>query len=413
MSTYASDIDNDVSTLTYSEDSAYANVNGAEITFNYPEGITNETVIITVTDPGALSYSLPVPVTITPVNDPPDLLGFTDTLTCHATVGRNYVLDSYDEETPGEISIYHDSDYGTLNGDTITFLYPKGIGAETVTIWVEDGEIYGSQNNVTYTLSVTVIDHPEVVSNIPTGSGISLTTTITATFDVAMNLTNTESSFTLNTPTKADINGTFSWNSGGTIMTFTPETYLAEGLYDVTIGTGATDEDGIHILEAFTWNFTADGNADGDGDGMPDQWEIDGGLNPVADDSVSDTDGDGQPNLWEYQSGLNPAVNDANGDADGDGASNLDEYLAGTDPNDPTDKPFEFPWLILLIVIIIVVILVAVLLMRKGKGEPRHEEPEDYAEYQPSPEQDMPMEQPPQEPELIEPPPPEPELTEP
>lgn len=375
VSSYASDIDNALGELTFSEDSAYATVDGMDITFNYPEGITFESVTITVSDPEGLTDSFAVNVTVTPVNDPPILSPFADSFVCDATVAANYVVSPEDEETPGNIEIYTNSAYGTVLGNTITFLYPKGIGTEAVTIYVVDGEIYGTQNNVTYALDVTIIDHPEVADYGPSGGGVSLTASVVVTFDVAMNATATESSFTLSTATRAEIDGNFSWSADGTTMTFVPDEYLAAGDYDVGVGTGATDSSGIAMLESFEWNFTADGSADADGDGMADQWEIDGGLDPLADDSASDSDGDGIPNLWEYQNGLDPALNDADLDSDGDGASNIDEYEAGTDPNDPDDKPSSFPWLMIIIVVIVIAIIAAALiLLRRGK-KPEFENP--------------------------------------
>ena len=48
-----------------------------------------------------------------------------------------------------------------------------------------------------------------------------------------------------------------------------------------------------------------------------------------------DWDGDGMPDDWEIQHGLNPWVNDADLDYDGDGLTNIEEYERGTDPFNP------------------------------------------------------------------------------
>ena len=50
--------------------------------------------------------------------------------------------------------------------------------------------------------------------------------------------------------------------------------------------------------------------------------------------SSLDADNDGMPDDWELENGLNPEVNDAYDDEDEDGLFNIEEFIAGTNPQD-------------------------------------------------------------------------------
>jgi hypothetical protein len=383
MTPYASDIDNDVSTLTYTTDSTFASVNGSLITFNYPEGITSQSVNITVHDAPGLTASAIVAVTIIPVNDAPHLANFDSLLTCDATIPKSITVNPTDEETPSaSLTISVSSSYANVTNHTITFLYPKGIGSESVTVTVHDEQIYGNANSTSYILSVTILDHPDVVSHNPTGDAVAVDTYIVVEFDMAMNTTETEASFSLRLGATV-INGTFAWTNNNTRLTFMPEDHLTNGLYDVRLGTGASSAAGITMLAPFAWNFTAVlGDFDGDDDQIPDQYELDNGLDPNTNDAAADTDNDGMPNLYEYQNNLDAGTNDAALDADGDGYTNLEEYDAGTNPQDPADKPFSFMLILIIIIIVVIVALLALVLLMKRKPKPS----EGVQEYYPQPE---------------------------
>ena len=88
--------------------------------------------------------------------------------------------------------------------------------------------------------------------------------------------------------------------------------------------------------------------ADTDGDGVADDQD----AFPNDPDEQTDTDGDGignnadtdddndaMPDEWETDHGLNPLADDASEDKDSDSFSNLQEYEAQTDPGDSSSKP--------------------------------------------------------------------------
>jgi hypothetical protein len=92
------------------------------------------------------------------------------------------------------------------------------------------------------------------------------------------------------------MNGVFTLDGtidiGNGIVVFTQDC----GQTNQTGGSGDHDGDG-----------TVNGDdLDDENDGMPDQWEIDYGLNFLSDDAAEDADDDGFTNLQEYAAGTNP-----------------------------------------------------------------------------------------------------------
>jgi len=120
----------------------------------------------------------------------------------------------------------------------------------------------------------------------------------------------------------------------------------------------STDQDSDNLTDAYEMIIGTDWESpDSDSDILPDNWELDYGLNPLnSSDALDDEDGDTLTNLeefiygsnpllidsdqdeipdkWEIDNGFDPSVNDASEDPDNDQFTNLDEYLAGTDPNE-------------------------------------------------------------------------------
>jgi hypothetical protein len=82
-------------------------------------------------------------------------------------------------------------------------------------------------------------------------------------------------------------------------------------------------------------------DTDDDGDTMPDEYELEHGLDPLnSNDATGDADNDGVSNINEFELGTSPSdPSDANSDFDGDGYGNLDELMRGSDPKDPLSVP--------------------------------------------------------------------------
>ncbi len=158
---YIGDIDNDVSALVITENSTHATVNGQIITFNYPNGILGEEVMIIVSD-GSLTDEQAISVAVGAVNDAPTIAGVPD---ISPTEDVDFELDvsPYIGDVDNDVStliITENSSYATVDGQIITFNYPNGILGEEVMITVSDGSLSSDQ---TITVSVIPVNDAPVI----------------------------------------------------------------------------------------------------------------------------------------------------------------------------------------------------------------------------------------------------------
>lgn len=144
------------------------------------------------------------------------------------------------------------------------------------------------------------------------------------------------------------------WNGGGTTCVIDG---LAEGVtyYLVMRAFEGSDQSGDsnEVQYTITGSPTPSPDMDSDGDGWRDaldafpqdatEW-IDTDLDGTGNAADLDDDADGMPDSWEVQYGLNPLADDAQEDLDGDGIANGEEFASNSDPsnvpgNTAPDRP--------------------------------------------------------------------------
>jgi hypothetical protein len=177
VSQYISDIDNELWELTVTTNSSYAIVNGMNITFNYPNGIIEDFVNLTVSDGNKLGWRH-LRVIIAPVNDPPS---FTDIPDLHVVedieFGFNITEYIYDiDNSINELELSADSSYAVVEKTEefgvkfrIIFKYPNGVLVETLKLTITDGALSTSRE---LNVSVEPVNDPPTVGAIPNQSAL-------------------------------------------------------------------------------------------------------------------------------------------------------------------------------------------------------------------------------------------------
>jgi len=131
------------------------------------------------------------------------------------------------------------------------------------------------------------------------------------------------------------------YNSGAKTATFTAPNVGIAG-ETLTFRLTVTDDGDLTDADTCTVGVTKDTVVDSDGDGVPDEQDdfpydadeyVDTDGDGEGNNADSDDDNDGMPDEWELTYGLNPLEDDAGGDPDGDEVSNINEFNLGTAPN--------------------------------------------------------------------------------
>lgn len=130
-------------------------------------------------------------------------------------------------------------------------------------------------------------------------------------------------------------------NSDTDLATFTaPSVDIAGEI--LTFRLTVTDNGGLTDVDTCVVEVTQDVVVDSDGDGVPDNQDafpydpdeyLDTDGDGEGNNADSDDDNDGMPDEWELAYGLNPLIDDAAADPDGDEVSNINEFNLGTAPN--------------------------------------------------------------------------------
>ncbi len=141
---------------------------------------------------------------------------------------------------------------GASGADGVIVINPKTAGGQQAFFQVPDPVAITSGS---YSLSAPSISAASPAKN---ATGISTSSTVTATFSAAMNASTINSgTFTLTGPTGTSVSGTVTYDTSTNTATFAPSFPLSTGTqYTATVNTGAYGLDGVALASNYSWSFT-------------------------------------------------------------------------------------------------------------------------------------------------------------
>lgn len=389
---YITDPDTPLENLTITENSSFGELHGAEIIFNYPNGVTGEHVNVTIADERR-SASRNVFLVVRPVNDAPEIVGAPVLLEAREDEDKVFDLTPFVFDVDNELAdmtAMVNTSFARIDGLNITFNYPNGIRREQVNVSLYDGDSWTHHH---LELKVENVNDPPEWGD---GDKILADHEISG---IAMLPFYLRENITLSIDPCIDIDGdllTYTWDLGdegaeqsGVDLIRVNHSYFVPGDYNVNLT--VSDPDGASIETTLAIVLAVDY----DRDGIDDAWELLYGLDPsTGADAGLDPDGDNYTNYEEFKAGtMDPWVKDAEKHPDYEPPVEDDDITPGDDDdndkkgdddngNTGTESTGEgsaaLLWLvvfgvfIILIVIISIPIIVLIVVLRsrkKGGGE--------------------------------------------
>jgi hypothetical protein len=148
------------------------------------------------------------------------------------------------------------------SGNTLTFDPSSSLQFNTiytVTVAAAAKDAGGTAMADAYSWQFTTVAStnalPTVLTRTPTGTAVSLDSSIAIGFSEAMSQSSAQSAFSIS----PSVAGSFSWS--GNTLTFDPTSSLQYNtVYTVTVTTAAKDSDGAGMAAKYTWQFTTEVN---------------------------------------------------------------------------------------------------------------------------------------------------------